>query len=100
MEFTFTVILNTHTEQFTQSASQLESVKMLPCGLLSRSYLEEYTPSHTEKDQGKRSNVTEAIADEEEEKQEEQQEKGFVFHFSISSSFFLRISIITLKKYT
>lgn len=34
MGFTFTVILNTHTEQFTQSASQLVSVKMLPCGLL------------------------------------------------------------------
>lgn len=53
MGFTSTVVLNAHTEQFAQSASQLESVKMHPCGLLSKTYLEEYTLSHTEKDQGK-----------------------------------------------
>lgn len=61
--------------------------------------MEEYIPSHNEKDYGKRSNVTEAIADEEEEKQEEQ-EKGSVFHFSICSSFFKNLFIITLEKYT
>lgn len=63
MGFTFTVVLNAHTEQFAQSASQVESVKMYPRGLLSETYLEEYTLSHTEKDQGKRRNVSEAIAD-------------------------------------
>lgn len=62
--------------------------------------MEEYILSHNEKDKGKRSNVTEAIADEEEEKQEEQQEKGSVFHFSICSSFFKNLFIITLEKYT
>lgn len=70
MGFTFTVVLNAHSEQFTQSASQLESVKMHPRGLLSKTYLEEYTLSQTEKDQGKRSKVTKAMADEEEEKKQ------------------------------
>lgn len=73
MGFTFTVVLNAHTEQFAQSASQLESVKMHPCGLLSKTYLEEYTLSHTEKDQGKSSNVSEAIADEEKESKQKEQ---------------------------
>lgn len=73
MGFTFTVVLNAHTEQFAQSASQLESVKMYPCGLLSKTYLEEYTLSQTEKDQGKGSNVSEAIADEEKEKKQKEQ---------------------------
>lgn len=59
------MVLNAHTEQFAQSASQLESGKMHPCGLLSKTYLEEYILSHTEKDQGKRSDVSEPRADEE-----------------------------------
>lgn len=52
MGFTFTVALNAFTEQFAQSASRLESVKTHPCGLLSETYLEEHTVSHTGKDQG------------------------------------------------
>lgn len=61
------MVLTAHTEQFAQSASQLESVKMHSWGLLSKTYLEEYTLSHSEKDQGKGSKVAEAAAHEKKE---------------------------------
>lgn len=69
------MVLTAHTEQFAQSASQLESVKMHPWGLLSKTYLEEYTLSHSEKDQRKRSKVAEAAAHEKKEEKQKKQQK-------------------------
>lgn len=84
MGFTFTVVLNAYTEQFAQSASQLESVKMHPCGLLSKTYLEEHTLSHTGKDQGKRTKMSEATASK--GKQAAQRNLNFYFLLSILHS--------------
>lgn len=93
MGFTFTVVLNAHTEQFAQSASQLESVKMHPCGLLSKTCLEEYTLSHTRKRSGEKKQRVRGYS----WGRERREAKGTIeirICFSLSSAFFfLRISL-------
>lgn len=67
------MVLTAHPEQFAQSASQPESVKMHPWGLHSKTYWEEYSLSHSEKVQGKGSKVAEAAAHEKKEVKKKQQ---------------------------